>query len=653
MKISKGKKLMSHLWKIVSGNRCTVLLSLSFALVGSIYANEPEAAVEYRVVESEFSLTLELEQTFNEMVDGSMQAVKRTVPITSKFQYLSCVDANGKAVPSASNIVFYSPWLGEKVPFKDKNNRYYAEKLGWTVFAIPDMGYTDARMILAGQDKLTQIMELKPRKLLMYGGSSGATNSINASLLYPDRFDAVAAHSTRRWYPDKQGFTKKDSVVRLLTNNWYDGAGNEGVAVLADLKKLDMEGIHIETPPNWKQVTSPFFHRSPTDFSQALFHQYFKDIVKLRDANGGVVPPMKKWPVKIEKANGQALYLPGKNLQAVYQALPNDLVGKSAEAQPLFYPALSGKPAGAVLFLLDSEFKSQMKLLDLLYYFATKGNVDVYAMESADPQKIYLPAVKCLDSLKSDLPVYVVGLGKAGSSAVFAAVNSQNPQIAKVSTIGTDRNSSIVAEAAKKPNLPVVMYYDVTIASNESEGSIIGVNVDAKLGFGPKIFGVLDEAVKPEAVKPVESKKARPVNRLPELTAEVKSLKEKIHLGKPETIKVYIDKLEALSAEAVKLEKVSMIDLTQVYQVQGDLGEAQLEYIGRLNPGKSPEELNQLRIGILDKLVKTYEKHSHLFYSRYNAGHTIDNDEQTKLHERYFKATEELKQLSESQTAKI
>ncbi len=640
-------------WKRVAALAlCAVATGAVCMLMPSCAVNEPvpEEITEHRVIEGEFTLTLELEVTIQELKDGVLREIKRPEQVKSHFQYLVAADSNGKVLPSASNIVFYSPWLGEKFPFKDPDNRYYAEKLGWTVFAIPDMGYTDARMILAGQDELTRLFNLEPRKLLMYGASSGATNSINASLLHPERFDAIAAHSSRRWYPNKKGFEKKDSVARLLSNNYYDGAGNEALMILTDLDKLGMEALHIDTPPNYKAINSTFFHRSPNSFTQSLFHQYFKDIVKLRDDNGGIVPPPDKWPVKVKNRNGRTIHLPGKNLAAVYRTLPNDLVGRNAATQPLYFPAVSGKPVGTVMFLADPDFKNPMKLLDTVFYLASTGNVDVYALESASPQQLLPAAVKCLDSLKSKQPVYVIGTGKAGIAAVCAAVDSKNSKIARVSTFATPRTAAldgrtIAGETAEKPAFPVVMYFDAVTASNESGDSLIAVNVDAPAGFAQKITGLFDQAVKQDEIAPVESKKPPVVNLVPKLSAEAKALKAKIVPSKPETVKAYLEVLKKRSAEAEKMQKAGIIDITDLYEFQADQVATELEFSTVLNPGKSGAELNSIQREIVQRMHQILEKHGQVLYTRYNAGESGDREKGRRLNERYHEAVEKLKEL--------
>ncbi len=650
-----------------------VMLSTSVLLIGvaclfvPAYAaertetdkNTTKAAIAptapHRVIKGDFTLTRTVNQVSYETIDGVRKKIVTHFPVTSYYQYLTSVGADGKPVPSASNIIFYSPWLGEKFPFKDKNNRYYAEKLGWTVFAIPDMGYTNAEMILAGQDELTKRLKLEPRKLLMYGASSGATNAINASMLFPDRFDAIAAHSSRRWYLLDGGFRKKDNVVRLLTNNWYDGAGNEAVRIMDDLRKLDMEGIRIQTPPNWRNIKSAFFHRGPHDFTQSLFHQYFKDIVELRDRNNGVIPPKADWPVKIKSPDGQSLFLPGKNLEAVYNKLPNALVGRNAGNAPLFLPAVSGKPAGTVLLVTDPDFKNPMKLLDTIYFLATVGNVDVYALEAVDSGKTYDLALDCLDKINSSQPVYVIGLGKGGPAAIFAALRSKNAGITKVTTLGTDREAtlngqSIVAEAGQKTGIPVIMYYDAATASEATNGPIIGVNVKVPAGFGVKITGILEKAVKPEKIAEVSLESPRIVNLLPQLTKEANALKTKVNPDIPETVRVYLELLKKIDAEAGKMQKAGIVDIAKAYDAQIESAEAEFKYADALNSGKNRVEQNKIKIEILKNLLTVYDKYLKLLYTRYNAGLLPNHNKSLELSNRYEEINQILTKLySENQ----
>ncbi len=586
----------------------------------------------FHVIEGEFELTLELEA-------GAK-------PITSRFQYMSAVDNNGEPIPSAGNMVFYSSHINEKIPFKDKNNRYYAEKLGWTIYSIPDMEYTDSRMVLAGQDELVRRLKLPKRKLLMFGASSGATNAVNASLLYPERFDAIAALSPRRWYPEKKAFERKDNVVRLLAHNWDDGAGHESQEIQTDLEKLNMPGIFIQTPPNYDIIPSAFFHRAPHDFTKSLFQKFFQDIVQLRDANGGVIPPPEQWKDSFEQADGRTIRLPGKRLQPILRALPNELIGKNAIEHPLFFPAVSGKPAGTALLLIDPQFKNPMKLMDTLYYLATAGNVNVYALELFVPETLRANALECLNSIQDKLPLYVVALGRTGDAGISAAAATKNSAyLVKVSTIGTVLNSTLAAEAAKKPALPVVMYFDAPTASNDASGQIIGVNTNVPIGFGKTITALLEQSVRNEEIAAKPNDVPPVASRLPKLIEETTKQKKILDPAQPETIKAYIAALEKVNAETKRMQQAGVIDSLPTHQAQIAVYEAMLEYAGPLRPTLAESELDAVKLPILERLLATYKRYATDMQNKGNFGRDIDQAEWGSLLKRYAKTENELKIL--------
>ncbi len=131
----------------------------------------------------------------------------------SEVTYVVPVDAAGKPLASAANIVFYAPFNGEhgdKAYDRFPWVREFAERWGCTVYSLrivadtisvgePELYYIYREAgwypgILGIQDFLTARFQLPRRKLFMVGQSSGGTLIQRMAVAHPERIAAGACH---------------------------------------------------------------------------------------------------------------------------------------------------------------------------------------------------------------------------------------------------------------------------------------------------------------------------------------------------------------------------------------------------------------------------------------------------------------------------
>ena len=105
------------------------------------------------------------------------------------ISYMVPVDEQGNPLPSAHNVVFYAPFLGDNMPLRKPQLRYFAQKLGFTIFTMNnkcdrdvvgdkqkyyifnESGWHD--IVWKAHQKLLADFKLEPRKLLVVGESAG------------------------------------------------------------------------------------------------------------------------------------------------------------------------------------------------------------------------------------------------------------------------------------------------------------------------------------------------------------------------------------------------------------------------------------------------------------------------------------------------
>ncbi len=579
-------------------------------------------APAFPVTEGSFTFTLTI---------PSSNAQQEARTETYEVRYLTCLDADGKPAKGAENVVAYIPWLGENNPFGDAVNRYYAEKLGYTVFAIPDPGYPPLEVWIAAQDELTRRLGLEPRKLLLYGASSGATNALNASARFPDRIDAIAAHSPRRWYgvndnchmenPDALPsiFTRQDQVGRLLTNNWYDPA-REGIEqIIADLKSQGMPPLSLQIPSNPALVDNVFYHRGPSPFSHELFHRYFADIVALRDANNGVLPPETDWPVTLETAAG-TLRFPGPRSAEHCRNVPqsaHDLrynAGAAIELQ-----SASGAPEVAALLLVSKDFPSQMRLWDYAWTLTERGKVHAFATEvtpnAEENRLLFQRMLKAAQ--ETGLPVRVIALGEVAKTVLANLPQKAGNGIDKVTIAG------IPWKGQKAPaGVPVVMVFDVTTASEPAPDSgVTGVNTGAPADFGNQLPGIVAAAAAPDMPSPRPMNAPRLVNDLPEKLAALEALQAVIP---PEDgiaeAQAYVAANKALRSHLRELHRYGILSPDEYYLQDLELLAGQAKYVSRNASGPSTEETLAVTQALLKELQTQFRAYGEFLQSRTNAG---------------------------------
>ena len=176
-------------------------------------ASEGEKAIPCKVKYGEFTLDVGLHRND-----------------TVKVHYAIPLDKFGKPGPNAHNIVFYAPSLNAKKIFStvNKQNRKitneklcFTEEDGYTMFTfdiVSDISEVESRdkiyyykesgwhdLVFRVQEMLRKKFDLKKRKLLIVGLSSGGSMGEQLAVYYPDKIDAIAIGGGHRFDLPKKG----------------------------------------------------------------------------------------------------------------------------------------------------------------------------------------------------------------------------------------------------------------------------------------------------------------------------------------------------------------------------------------------------------------------------------------------------------------
>lgn len=411
--------------------------------------------------------------------------VNRYLNDETTVQYLIPVDESGRPKPGASNIVFYAPYNGD-APLIRRGlkpwHRYFAEQLGFTIFSLTINTSLEAAMnrekyyifkeagwheiFFEIQKRIEKENHLAHRPLLIVGESSGSSMAEMMSALYPDRVAAAAWCGGATYEP----IGKDNPGAWLAMNTW----GCYGISPTREFQK-QAEGqgrqvLRAETAPNGKAITGKYFHHAASEMSYRLMQIFIRDMVNLRDRNGGKIPPVEQWPVCREQ-NGKKLYFPSEEFAALWEQVPHEVNRQQAEAEgpvmAVFPP--KGPVDRIVIFAEKEETEGNLLSQDSLYELSQKKVLPISFKVGDD-------CVQDFDRLKqalaevlarkewSDLPVYVVGRGVGGQILASVALENGNRRIARIVTFNSEYEYPFeqlsIAEHRRASNLPLRMYFD-------------------------------------------------------------------------------------------------------------------------------------------------------------------------------------------------
>jgi pimeloyl-ACP methyl ester carboxylesterase len=441
-------------------------------------------------------------------------------------RYAIPLDENGKPGPNAHNIVFYSPYITERNFFKRDFHRWFPEAAGFTIFSIeinsttedigvrgkyycfPETGWHD--IVFKAQEKIIRDFALKERKLLVIAESAGGSLAQQMGVHSPDKIDAIAMVGGRFFDPPNE----KSKIAWLALNTWGCPGVDANREFEASAKKIGMQVLRAETPPIWELKGKQYFHHGPSELTLGMIQNFISECAKLRDANGGIMPPPEKWEYLSLNSYGEKVFLPSKEFEEAWNSIPHKGIRMALDYQNqkksylILKPAKKGVPDRIVFFIHDPELYGSTFLIDNTYRIVSAGAVCISVVMDTDNYSSSLEFIsKNLElALKDykDIPVYIVGVGSGGMLAAVAALKNGDTRIKKITTFNSPcydwagDEFSIPGARKKDGNIPLKMFFDGKDFNLPEENSKIDVEFISADGefFGEKWFPLLDSAVK-------------------------------------------------------------------------------------------------------------------------------------------------------------
>lgn len=430
-----------------------------------------------------------------------------------KISYLMPVDVQGEPLPSAHNIVFYAPFAGERTPLKNPYLRYFAEKLGFTIFSLnveldleymrnrqiyyvyPESGWHD--IVFVAQQKLIDDFKLKSQKLLVVGVSAGGSMAQLIGVHYPDKIDVVAMIGGGTFEP----VSSNSKIAWLALNTWGCWYTSATQKFKAQAKTQGVQVLRGETPSVLKTKDNMFAHHAASNFAWKLMQAFIKETVALREKNNGIMPPVEQWPIA-ETINQEKQYLPSVEFAELWKQLPHEgtaLFENETETDDSNKYIIVDPPSrhvrGIVLFIHDPSLYESVHLMDNLYFLAKKDNIAISVKMGDDHFKTLEKIKNALNFILgnekwSRLPVYVQGSGAGGRLAAIAALSNGNARIKRIATLNSEYmfpfDELSIASYRNKSRIPLKMLagnndFSVTQKIHDTDSILIeskGTNFD-------------------------------------------------------------------------------------------------------------------------------------------------------------------------------
>ena len=514
-----------HICKVLS----VLLLTVAFSC-GYLYGEPSSFALD--AVRATATNKGNLEKRAIELTEGSfvikaqIQGELRDV----KVFYLMPVEPNGKTKASANDIVLYCPFFKDTMLLKGKLPRRIAEEFGFSVYTLEipyrreDIGVRDRyycfaesgwhNAVFEAQLKLQATFGLEKRRLLVVGESSGGSMAEQIGVTHPDKVDAVAMVGGHYFDP-----LKKNHTAWLSLNTWGCFTIPAERKLQNEAKALDMQVLYAETPPSLGGKDGQYFHHAPSSTAINLIQLFIRDVARLRQENGGIMPLPESWPISKEIA-GETLHFPSEELADAWSLLPIAAAksfaddSRNMDAPVYLEPPHDMKPSGLAFFVHDPSYYESTIPMDNLYYLASIGivaasvEIDAYSRCSFERIKRALDGALKDERYKS-LPVYVIGSGIGGELAAVAAMLNGSNRIRKISTFNSEYRSPInelsMLAVRSRSELPLMMYFgmDGLMMPPRARNIEIEMVDGGGLFFGRDWFKMLAAAASPKFPAPI------------------------------------------------------------------------------------------------------------------------------------------------------
>ena len=394
---------------------------------------------------------------------------------------------NGSPAPSASNIVFCAPYLGDRKPLHAFYRRYIASKLGFTVFSLrikddlanvgirekyyvfKESGWHD--QVFKAKKQITQMFNLEERNLLLVAASAGGSMAQQIVCSHPDEVDSIAICGGRFFDP----VPLKKNIAWFAANSWGDHTAEPTKKMILEAEKKGIQVLGAQTPPIWMGKYAAVNHHSPSQQAWEMIRIFTKDVAALREANGGKMPKCSAWPVK-KNIDGKTLYFPSEHFFNLWNKLPhktvNEIEDKNRDSKLPIILSPPANPKKIVLLVNDTGFFKPALRIDDMYYFSLNNTI-AYSIEINSDFDESIQRIKyALDDILgkekwSSLPVYVVGWGMGGQLAAIEALMDGSKRIKKITTLNSNYSSAIKKYSISsyyKKGKPLTMMFDDNVS---------------------------------------------------------------------------------------------------------------------------------------------------------------------------------------------
>jgi pimeloyl-ACP methyl ester carboxylesterase len=283
--------------------------------------------------------------------------VRSRIPGTErvKVQALVPKDTDGKTPASASDIVFYAPYINytkfhEKRDAQDTRIFWeLCEVYGMTVFTAefgrpkdfddrktcyyyPESG--SFQVVFEARDRLIREQKLNRRRMFVIGNSGGSSMAQRMGLLYPNDIAAVAMFGGGRFDPVE----RKVDLPWLILNTRGDPRAPQNVTLAEQLRGKGANALYAETEPastikeDFLKPKDENFHHSASDLGFELMQQFIVGVVEINRTTARIADwPFKaliQQPFKVERADEgkgatrELLRFPSEQFAILWQNCP-------------------------------------------------------------------------------------------------------------------------------------------------------------------------------------------------------------------------------------------------------------------------------------------------------------------------------------------
>jgi pimeloyl-ACP methyl ester carboxylesterase len=399
--------------------------------------------------------------------------VRSRIPGTErvKVQALVPKDTDGKTPASASDIVFYAPYINytkfhEKRDAQDTRIFWeLCEVYGMTVFTAefgrpkdfddrktcyyyPESG--SFQVVFEARDRLIREQKLNRRRMFVIGNSGGSSMAQRMGLLYPNDIAAVAMFGGGRFDPVE----RKVDLPWLILNTRGDPRAPQNVTLAEQLRGKGANALYAETEPastikeDFLKPKDENFHHSASDLGFELMQQFIVGVVEINRTTARIADwPFKaliQQPFKVERADEgkgatrELLRFPSEQFAILWQNCPYRIHHIPDPANPelmltvlVRYP--KGENKGWIIYSGGTATETRADG-DFLDYLALDG----YATVTAHFSKSERTAVAQAGALtnwafsgleKESSPVALLGKGSGGRHLALASATIRSAAI--------------------------------------------------------------------------------------------------------------------------------------------------------------------------------------------------------------------------------